>query len=141
MGSFIIGTDVDTKDSLYQLKNFIIESEIDIPNITHLTPYPGTKIYEKLVKENRLFNNQFWLENPFPMFTFKPRNLTLNQLYEISLNLVNDLNSLVPISKRFFKSILSKRSLKASIFSLAESIITGITFKRNLENTCKNISE
>ncbi|MEM2109072.1 MAG: radical SAM protein [Candidatus Odinarchaeota archaeon] len=133
MGSFIIGTDFDTKDSLNRLKDFIIESDIDIPNITHLTPYPGTKIYDKLVSENRLFNNQFWLEDPFPLFTFKPKNLTIQELYDISLEMTEQLNSMIPVIFRFLKSIIGKRSFRRSVFSMAESLITGRTFKNNLK--------
>jgi radical SAM superfamily enzyme YgiQ (UPF0313 family) len=132
MGSFIIGSDFDTKDNLLELKKFIIESEIDIPNLTILTPYPGTKLYQDLLDKNRLFNKSWWLEEPLPLFTFKPANLKIKELATIYYNLITSLNGLKFSIKRFFHSLIKNRSLKNSMFTLTENLINGKNFKQML---------
>ncbi len=134
MGSFIIGTDFDTKESLSQLKTYIKELEVDIPNFTHLTPYPGTKVYEKLLNEQRLINEKFWLKDPFPVFTFKPKNLTLEELYEHSMDLIKSFNKIIPASFRSFKSLIKRKSMRKSIYILAESLNIGKVLNKELNN-------
>ncbi|MFO7795096.1 MAG: B12-binding domain-containing radical SAM protein [Promethearchaeati archaeon] len=130
MGSFIIGSDFDTKKSIYELRDFIHDSGIDIPNITMLTPYPGTRLYEKLYSQERLFNNSFWLEEPPPLIAFKPKNLNVHQLLEIYYDLIISLNDFKSSFRRFLDSFIRKRSIKNAAFSLAESLITGRIFKK-----------
>jgi len=134
MGSFIIGSDFDTKENLLDLKQFIIESGIDIPNLTILTPYPGTILYQELLDQKRLFNNNWWLEDPLPLFTFKPRNLKIKELATIYYNLITSLNGLKFSIKRFFNSLIKNHSLKNSMFTLTENLINGNNFKQALIN-------
>jgi len=59
-----------------------------------LTPYPGTKLYQELLDQKRLFNNNWWLEDPLPLFTFKPKNSEIKELATIYYNLITSLNGL-----------------------------------------------
>jgi radical SAM superfamily enzyme YgiQ (UPF0313 family) len=130
MGSFIIGSDFDTKESLLDLKNFIIDSGIDIPNLTILTPYPGTKLYNDLLSQQRLFNPKWWLEVPLPLFTFSPLNIKIKELACLYYNLITSLNGLKFSIKRFFSSLFEMHSLKNSMFSFTENLINGNIYKR-----------
>ncbi|TXT64168.1 MAG: hypothetical protein BAJALOKI1v1_600002 [Promethearchaeota archaeon] len=137
MGSFIIGSDFDSPQSLSLLEDFIINSDIDIPNLTILTPYPGTKLYETLLAQNRLFNPQWWLENPLPLFTFKPKNLTVQHLAHLYYKFINNLNGLQRSLKRLIKSLITNHSLKKAMFSLTENIINGNNYKRMIRENVK----
>ncbi|KUK94980.1 MAG: Radical SAM domain-containing protein [Thermotogales bacterium 46_20] len=141
MGSFIIGTDFDTKDSIKRLKDFIQESQIDIPNITHLTPYPGTKVYEKLKAERRLFNEQFWLQKPFPLFTFRPRQMTLLELEEATEDLMASFSGIWGNMKTFFSSLKHTRSVRSASYSSAISALSARTMRKQMENLHSTASE
>jgi radical SAM superfamily enzyme YgiQ (UPF0313 family) len=83
MGGFIVGVDSDTTDTLKALLDFIEESEIDVPQITFLAPFPGTPLFERIRKENRLIYRNYpadWehYNQGEPMIV--PRNMTVSQL-------------------------------------------------------------
>jgi radical SAM superfamily enzyme YgiQ (UPF0313 family) len=133
MGSFIIGTDWDTRDSIRRLKESIVEAGIDIPNITHLTPYPGTRVYETLKRRHRLPDVRFWLHEPFPVFTHRPARISVGELKALTLDLVKALIGVCPAVRRFVRTLFTVRSLRIASFSLAQSLASGRLLKRNVE--------
>jgi len=134
MGSFIIGTDYDTRESIKRLKDFIQESQIDIPNITHLTPYPGTRVYERLKAEKRLFNEQFWLQKTFPLFTFRPRQMNLLELEEATEDLISSFSGFRKNMKTFFSSLKHTRSVRSASYSSAISSLGAKTMRQQMAN-------
>lgn len=53
-GMFILGADSDTKDTMKKTIAFSMESGCSTAHFTILTPLPGTMLYDKMKKENRL---------------------------------------------------------------------------------------
>lgn len=86
VGAFIIGLDGDTKETFNELADFIIDNNIFIPQITILTPLPGSRLYERLKKENRLTDIP-WSNYTFTEVNYIPKNMTgedlKNGLYRI----------------------------------------------------------
>ena len=113
LGSFIYGTDYDTPDSLRMLRDFIVGARIDTTYVKPLTPFPGTAVYDELSRDGRLFLDRYWLENPYPIFTFKPARLTMEELLQASVDFMN-LYTLPRSSLLFGKSLLSTRNLWGS---------------------------
>jgi radical SAM superfamily enzyme YgiQ (UPF0313 family) len=54
LGAFIFGMDGDTPQGLRRRADYMIRSGIDVMQTTHLTPLPGTRLYERLAGEGRL---------------------------------------------------------------------------------------
>jgi len=54
-GMFILGSDYDTEETIEKTVDFAIDSGIATMQLTILTPFPGTDLYEELKKENRIF--------------------------------------------------------------------------------------
>lgn len=79
IGAFIIGFDKDTNETFDELADFIIRNNIFIPQITILTPLPGTRLYERLKEEGRLLNNP-WSQFTCTEVNFVPRNMSIDQL-------------------------------------------------------------
>jgi len=86
VGAFIIGFDGDTKETINKLSDFILDNNIFIPQITVLTPLPGSRLYERLKKENRLTFKP-WSNYTFTEVNYIPKNMTdeelQNELYKI----------------------------------------------------------
>ena len=61
VGSFIFGFDNETKSCFETTLKFILENRIDMLICSVLTPFPGTKLYDNLLKENRLNDPHWWL--------------------------------------------------------------------------------
>jgi radical SAM superfamily enzyme YgiQ (UPF0313 family) len=129
LGSFIYGTDYDTRDNLLRLRDFIVESNIDAAYIKPLTPLPGTDIYEDIKKAGRLFNNEYWLQKSYPIFTFQPKNLTMDQLIEITLEFL-DIYRLSKSIKYFGKSILNTKNLDGPFLSFLSNFKDNREYKK-----------
>jgi radical SAM superfamily enzyme YgiQ (UPF0313 family) len=61
-GSFMLGYDHDTKASFDSTVDFAIKHKFCLTNINILNPIPGTKLYHRLERENRLIYDRWWLE-------------------------------------------------------------------------------
>jgi radical SAM superfamily enzyme YgiQ (UPF0313 family) len=79
VGAFIIGLDGDTIETFDELADFILDNNIFIPQITVLTPLPGSRLYERLKKENRLTDIP-WSNYTFTDVNFIPKNMTGEEL-------------------------------------------------------------
>ena len=53
-GCFIVGLDADTPAIFDELRDFIERSRLLEVQITVLTPFPGTRLYDRLLAEGRL---------------------------------------------------------------------------------------
>jgi len=81
-GTFIFGYEHDRPDSFDEAAEFAIDEAMYIAAFNHLTPFPGTPLYQRLEKEGRLRYEAWWLDaryryNDLP---FVPRALTPQQV-------------------------------------------------------------
>lgn len=60
-GSFIFGLDDDLPTCFERTVEFCVESRLTMALFALLTPYPGTQLYKRLVAENRLLRDRWWL--------------------------------------------------------------------------------
>ncbi len=75
----VLGLEDDNAESIRQRVNFIIESPIDCYWVTVNTPLPGSKIFERLLKEDRIIKNNFppdWDYYNWKHPVFKHHNLS-----------------------------------------------------------------
>ncbi|MBN2012557.1 B12-binding domain-containing radical SAM protein [candidate division KSB1 bacterium] len=93
IGAFIIGFDTDTKNTFNDLANFIIDNNIFVSQIAILTPFPGTKLYEKYKAEGRLMGKK-WRDFTGLQVTFSPKNMSIEELqhahYELYSKIYNE---------------------------------------------------
>ncbi len=80
-GSFILGSDDDDDSSFRQVLDFCEENKIDAAVFAILTPYPGTRIYEQYVQENRILSRD-WDLYDMGHVVFRPKRMTVEQLQE-----------------------------------------------------------
>lgn len=59
VGEMLVGNDADDMDTLRLTEKFIDEIGFDILRLQIVQPLPGTRLFEKLQKENRLFLKHF----------------------------------------------------------------------------------
>ena len=82
-GMFMFGEDNDDIKSIDSTVKFAIENHIDTVQFMILTPFPGTQIYEKLDKQNRIFHKNWDYYNAmFPVFL--PKNMSPEKLLQES---------------------------------------------------------
>ena len=79
-GCFIVGLDSDTPETFAEIKEFVERSRLLEVQITVLTPFPGTPLYERLRRERRLLKDRFWDRCTLFDVNFVPKNLTVDEL-------------------------------------------------------------
>jgi radical SAM superfamily enzyme YgiQ (UPF0313 family) len=79
--AFILGFDNDDVSIFPKMERFIRKSNFDSLFLSILTPYPGTRFYQKIQSDGRLLH-QNWERYDTSHVVFRPRKMTVEQLEE-----------------------------------------------------------
>jgi radical SAM superfamily enzyme YgiQ (UPF0313 family) len=103
LGAFVFGFDHEDKNVFEQTYEFALKNHIELAQLRPLVPFPGTQLYQRLFKENRLFSAQWWLESGLPrVLLFRPKNMTVGEFTEGMRELSKHFYSKIAIMQRFF---------------------------------------
>jgi radical SAM superfamily enzyme YgiQ (UPF0313 family) len=85
LGSFMIGLDYDSPQSLMRLKEFVLENNI-WAQFLYVTPFPGTRMRAELIRQGRLAAS----DTNWDIYTcfdavFKPLNMNIQELNDVAL--------------------------------------------------------
>ena len=112
LGSFVFGFDYENKDVFEQTLEFIMRSRMDVVQLRILTPYPGTRLYKRLLSEGRLFVRDWWLHGyPPDTLLFQPKGMTADELMSGFARLNRQAYSFGAMMKRFLGMSPWKRTL------------------------------
>ncbi|MCC2667860.1 MAG: putative methyltransferase [Armatimonadetes bacterium] len=89
-GCFITGLDSDTPAVFDELRDFIERSRLLEVQITVQTPFPGTRLYQRLAAEGRLLYPGAWDRCTLFDVNYRPRGMTVEQLEEGVMQLWRD---------------------------------------------------
>lgn len=81
MATFVFGLDDDEPDVFQRTARFVIDNQIDLPRFAIITPFPGTKLFNRLEQEGRLLTRNWELYDGQHV-VFQPARMTVNQLQE-----------------------------------------------------------
>lgn len=101
--SFVFGLDSDTAETFKDTADWIIKNRIETVTSHILTPYPGTKQYEKFLSQGRLITNDLSKYNTSNV-VFKPKQMSEKELYDGYLWIYKEVYSWKNILKRLPKS-------------------------------------
>ncbi len=111
LGAFIFGFDHENKDVFDQTLEFSIKTRLDCLELRILTPFPGTRLYGRLLREGRLLVPNWWLRGyPPDTLLFQPKGMTGEELIEGFNRLNRQAYSFGSIMKRFFGMNPKKRT-------------------------------
>ena len=113
-GCFILGFDTDTLETFKETEKFIKESNLSEVQITLLTPFPGTDLYNQLKKENRLLQENYWDKCTLFDVNFIPKNFSVEELELNFQKLMQSIYSVENVKerKRKFKQTLKNKISK-----------------------------
>lgn len=80
-GSFIFGFDGDDLAIFQKTVNFVQKNRIDLPSFSILTPFPGTRLYQRLEEEGRIIDRN-WSHYDMSHVVFQPKQMTVKELQE-----------------------------------------------------------
>ncbi|MDE6626011.1 MAG: B12-binding domain-containing radical SAM protein, partial [Lachnospiraceae bacterium] len=101
--AFTVGHDGDTVESIRATCDFAIKNKFTFAAYNILMPYPNTPLYEKLEREGRLlYDGKWWLHEDyrFNYASIVPKNMTAQELTEVSFDCRKRFNSPMSIVKR-----------------------------------------
>lgn len=78
-GTILLGLDNQTEDDIKRLIDFLLEIELDLAEFTVLTPFPHTKAYEDLSKQNRILSHD-WNDFSADQVVFQPKHMSPEKL-------------------------------------------------------------
>jgi len=104
IGDFMFGFDKDKKNVFSKTLKMIKDLKIDVADFCILTPFPGTKIYEKLIAENRILTKD-WSKYNLKNVVFKPKNMNAEELTIGVRKMYKEFYSTPYTSKRILKSL------------------------------------
>ncbi len=111
--AFTIGHDTDTIESIKATERFALKNKFCFAAYNILMPYPGTRLYDDLKKENRLiYDGKWWLhpEYKFNYCAFIPKNMTPPELTEVGYWCRKNFNSIRSVIYRFFEPHTNMRN-------------------------------
>ncbi len=97
--SLVFGFDDDEYTVFEETLNWLVKNKIETMTAHILTPYPGTKIYQRLKSEGRIIDYEPTHYNT-SYAVFSPNKMTRQQLYQGYLKIYEDFYSIKNIIKR-----------------------------------------
>lgn len=79
-GCFILGLDEQTPSVFDTLYDFIADSDLYEVQLTVLTPFPGTMLYDRLKREGRLLEPTAWERCTLFDINYQPKNMEIAEL-------------------------------------------------------------
>ncbi|OGR16889.1 MAG: radical SAM protein [Desulfobacterales bacterium GWB2_56_26] len=81
-GTILLGLDDHTEDFIKRLIDFLLEIELDLAEFTVLTPFPHTKAWTDLSRENRILSRD-WNEYSADKVVYQPKHMSPERLQEL----------------------------------------------------------
>jgi len=81
-GTILLGLDNQTEDDIKRLIDFLLEIDLDLAEFTVLTPFPNTKAYDDLLKQNRIFDHD-WNHYNAGQVVYQPKHMSPERLQEL----------------------------------------------------------
>ena len=120
--SFVLGFDFDKKDIFSKTEEFVRKSEVGIPFGLILTPYPGTKLYDRLDNEKRILTKD-WDKYNGSTAVFKPANMTAEYLTKNTDKLNDNWHKYMRSIERIIKN------MSFGFYSLTETLSLELYYK------------
>lgn len=93
IGCFVLGLDGNTTRVFDDVWRFVEESGLYQVQITVMTPFPGTPLYERLIAEGRMPDPQPWERSTLFDVNFEPRYMSVDELERGLIELASRLYS------------------------------------------------
>ena len=135
LGAFVFGSDYENTDVFEQTLEFILEGRLECIELRILTPYPGTQLYERLLREGRLCVRDWWLRGyPSDTLLFQPKGMTADELISGFARLTRQTYSFGGMIRRFLGVSPWKRTLLGCYLYAGINLSTRKRYFRGLRN-------
>lgn len=100
---FFFGSDTDDRDVFKRTVQFVYDANVDLPQYSVLTPFPGTTTFQELESQGRILHRD-WSLYDAEHVVFQPKNLSPQELQEGLIYAWQESYSISSIAKRLAHS-------------------------------------
>jgi radical SAM superfamily enzyme YgiQ (UPF0313 family) len=144
LAAMIFGMDSDSKEDLYARCNFILNSSIDTYQCTILTPLPGTVLFERLKKENRIVLDDYpadWKQYDGMAAAINTPHLDREELDEVMREIWMKLYHKETLRRKMFRTLWNTRSFTTTYWTYATSHNYGRMFLERFIRNNDDVNE
>ena len=132
-GTILLGLDNQTEDDLKRLLDFLLEIDLDLAEFTVLAPFPHTKAFNDLKRQQRIFDYN-WDHYNAGQVVYYPKHMSpdrLQELYHYAWDyFYRDESQEQKMFKLFTKVLL--REMEDQTFCPRERSLTGKSFGKDV---------
>ncbi len=124
LGALVFGLDSDSLQDLKNRAQFAINSGIDAMQATIVTPLPGTGLFKRLQKENRLLYTNFpkdWEHYHFHEVSHIPIKMTSKELGDAMNDCWKTMWSEKTVYRKMLKTLKETKNAKAATWAFASN--------------------
>ncbi len=81
-GTILLGLDHHTEEYIRKLVDFLLEIDLDLAEFTVLTPFPHTKAFEELKRQDRILSYN-WNDYSADRVVYQPKHMSPERLQEL----------------------------------------------------------
>ena len=131
--TFVFGYDRDTEKTFEDTVEFANRHRFYMAAFNHLTPFPGTPLYERLKEKGRLLYDSWWLDPSYSYnkIPFKPELLEPEELQQLCIKARADFYSVPNILRRFADPVNRSNAFMARQFPLINWMMRREVYQRN----------
>ena len=130
-GTILLGLDDHDEDFIKRLIDFLLEIELDLAEFTVLTPFPHTKAWDELSRQDRILSHD-WNEYSADKVVFQPKQMSPDKLQELLDYAWNtfyqDESQKVKMAKLFQQVV--KKEMADNTFTSRDRNLAGQSFGR-----------
>ena len=125
LGALIYGLDSDSKQDLSDRTRFAIDIGMDAMQATIVTPLPGTGLFERMKRENRLLYTDFpgdWKYYHFLEVVHKPLKMSSEEFMEAMWENWSVLYDGKTLQKKMLRTLKETRNTKAATWAYLSNV-------------------
>jgi radical SAM superfamily enzyme YgiQ (UPF0313 family) len=125
LGAFIFGMDGDTPDKLQHRADYMVNHEIDVMQTTFLTPLPGTRVFDRYCKEQRLLYTDFhkdWDHYDMTEVIHRPGSMEPDQLYQKMIEINRQIYAWPVLFHKALSTFKKTHDFTATMFALMSNM-------------------
>lgn len=118
LGAFILGLQNDTPETIRNRTRYIVNSDIDIAQVSVLTPLPGTELYKRFEAEGRLLYTDYprdWERYNYTEVVFQPEKMSVEDFEEANMKSWETIYDIRELKRKFLRTLkLTKNPMTAT---------------------------
>ncbi len=125
LGALVFGLDSDSRQDLLNRADYAINSGIDAMQATIITPLPGTGLFKRLEKEDRLLYTNFpydWKHYHFHEVIHQPKHMQPDELMETMYECWEKMWNEKTLYRKMLKTLKATKSAKAAAWALTSNM-------------------